>query len=165
MYSLGLSATKILSKRRVQITYMNERSRLQKSKNGFSMKAIAPQPMVSTRAAAEIRTAILNGSLPPGTRIRQEYLAAKLGVSREPIRKALLVLEQEGLVNSVANRGATVAPLDIPLIGEIYEFREGVESYAAGQVAGRDDFDPTALRKIIVQGAKGRAYRDFGSNY
>lgn len=118
------------------------------------MKAIAPQPVFSTRAAAEIRTAILHGSLPPGTRIRQEDLAARLGVSREPIRKALLVLEREGLVNNVPNHGAIVAPLDAALISEIYEFRDVIESYVAGQVAEKEDFDPTALGKIALQGRK-----------
>ncbi len=109
--------------------------------------------MVSARAADEIRTAILNGSLPPGSRIRQEELASRLGVSREPIRQALVVLEREGLVNNM-NRGAIVAPLDPPMIGEIYELRQALESYITGKVAARKDFDPTVLREIIVQGRK-----------
>jgi DNA-binding GntR family transcriptional regulator len=50
------------------------------------MRALTPVPPISKRAAAEIRTAILNGSLPPGSRIHQEKLAARLGVSREPVR-------------------------------------------------------------------------------
>jgi DNA-binding GntR family transcriptional regulator len=117
------------------------------------MNLITPHPMVSTRAAEEIRAAILNGSLSPGSRVRQEELAAKLGVSREPIRKALLVLEREGLVN-VVNRGAVIAPVDPHFISEIYEFRETVETYVAAKVAEQEDFDPTVLRGVIAQGRR-----------
>ena len=117
------------------------------------MNPISPQPMFSSRAAEEIREAILNGNLPPGSRVRQEELAARLGVSREPIRQALAVLEREGLVNTV-NRGAIVAPFDIKMIEEIYEFRQAVESSVAGKVAARKDFDPAKLREIIVLGRK-----------
>lgn len=117
------------------------------------MNPITPPPMVSTRAADEIRTAILSGALSPGSRVRQEELAAKLGVSREPIRKALLLLAQEGLVN-VVNRGAVVAPVDPHFIREIYEFRESLESYVAAKVAEDKDFDPKALREIVAQGRK-----------
>jgi DNA-binding GntR family transcriptional regulator len=109
--------------------------------------------MFSSRAAEEIREAILNGNLPPGSRIRQEELAARLGVSREPIRQALAVLEREGLVNNV-NRGAIVAPFDIEMLEDIYEFRQAVESSVAGKVAARKDFDPTKLREIIALGRK-----------
>lgn len=118
------------------------------------MKAIAPQTMISTQAIEEIRAAILNGTLPAGSRIRQEDLAARLGVSREPVRKALIVLEQEGLILNVGNRGAIVAPLDLPLISEIYELRAALESYVAGKVAGQVGFDGAGLRKIIEQGRR-----------
>jgi DNA-binding GntR family transcriptional regulator len=112
---------------------------------------IAPQPSVSERAADEIRAAILNGSLGPGARIRQEELAANLGVSREPVRQALLVLEKEGLICSTANRGASVAPVDLRLINDIYKFREAIDSYVAAEVAASDNFDPTRLREIMAQ--------------
>jgi DNA-binding GntR family transcriptional regulator len=117
------------------------------------MNPISPQPMFSSRAAEEIREAILNGNLPPGSRIRQEELAARLGVSREPIRQALAVLEREGLVTNV-NRGAIVAPYDIKMIEEIYEFRQAIESSIAGKVAARKDFDPLKLREIVMLGRK-----------
>lgn len=118
------------------------------------MKLITPTPMVSDRAAEEIRAAILNGSLAPGSRVRQEELAEKLGVSREPVRKALALLEKEGLVNSVPNRGAIIAPLDPPLISQIYEFREVVETYVAAKVAEQGNLDGSAIREIIAQGRK-----------
>jgi len=117
------------------------------------MKVITPEPVASVRAAAEIRTAILDGSLPPGARVRQEELAAKLGVSREPVRQALAILEHEGLVHNGVHRRAVIAPIDPSLVVEIYEFREVIEAYAAG-MAARSDFDPKPLREVIVQGRK-----------
>jgi DNA-binding GntR family transcriptional regulator len=124
--------------------------------NRTAMKAITPQPMASVQAAAQIRTAILNGSLPPGTRIAQEDLAAKLGVSREPVRQALIVLEREGLVSNTAGRGAVVALIDPAFISEVYEFREIIESFSAAKAATLSDFDPTPLRKIIAAGERAR---------
>jgi DNA-binding GntR family transcriptional regulator len=117
------------------------------------MKALTPMPMISKRAAKEIRTAILDGSLPPGSSIHQEKFAAKLGVSREPVRKALVLLEQEGLVQ-IVGRSAIVSPVEQNFITDIYEFREVVEGYVAAKVAARHDFDPTVLRKILASGSE-----------
>lgn len=105
--------------------------------------------MVSLRAAAEIRAAILDGSLPPGSRIRQEELAARLGISREPVRRALVILEQEGLVHTGAGRGQVIATIDMALISEIYELREIVEGYSAGRAA-EAGYNPKPLREMIV---------------
>lgn len=83
------------------------------------MRNIRTQPGMTTRAAAEIRSAILNGKLAPAARIRQEDLAERLGISRQPVRHALLMLEREGLVRIVPKHGAIVAPLERKLILEI----------------------------------------------
>jgi DNA-binding GntR family transcriptional regulator len=115
------------------------------------MDILTPLPMISERAATEIRTAILNGSLPPGSRIQQERFAAKLGISREPIRKALVLLEQEGLVN-IVGRSAVVVSVDQEFIADIYGFREVLEGYVAARVAARKDFNPRTLREILAAG-------------
>lgn len=60
---------------------------------------------------ALVRDRIVTGALPPGRRIQDTRLAAELGVSRTPVREALLRLEQEGLVESDPNRGFSAAPL------------------------------------------------------
>jgi DNA-binding GntR family transcriptional regulator len=117
------------------------------------MRVITLEPVASVRAAAEIRMAILDGSLPPGARVRQEELAAKLGVSRAPVRQALVILEQEGLVHNGARRRAVIAPIDPGLIAEIYEFREVIEAYAAERAA-ETNFDPKPLHEIIALGRR-----------
>ena len=61
----------------------------------------------STLPATElIREAILDGRLQPGQRLKEEDLAKQLGISRTPVREALLMLQVEGLIVATPNRGA-----------------------------------------------------------
>ena len=59
-----------------------------------------------------LRDAIVDGTLAPGEQLRDQELAAWLGVSRTPVREALLRLQQAGLVSATPGRSTTVAPLD-----------------------------------------------------
>ncbi|MGH9152562.1 MAG: GntR family transcriptional regulator [Acidimicrobiales bacterium] len=77
-----------------------------------------------------LRQAILGGTLPPGTRLRQDALAQELAVSRMPVRSALFQLASEGLVDFHPHRGAVVRMLSASQIEEIYEIRLLLESYA-----------------------------------
>jgi DNA-binding GntR family transcriptional regulator len=78
-----------------------------------------------------LRQAILEGVLPPGTRLRQEDLASIVGSrSRLPVREALRALEYEGLVESIPNRGFTVTGLGPDDIEEIYDMRIVLECHA-----------------------------------
>ena len=77
-----------------------------------------------------LRHAILDGVLPPGSRLRQEDLATAFRTSRIPVREALRVLEYEGLATSEPHRGFTVTALDADQIEEIYELRTVLESHA-----------------------------------
>jgi DNA-binding GntR family transcriptional regulator len=79
---------------------------------------------------AVLREAILSGAFAPGEWLRQESLAAAIGVSRIPVRTALLQLESEGLVNFHPHRGARVRTLSAAQINEIYRLRTLLESYA-----------------------------------
>jgi DNA-binding GntR family transcriptional regulator len=83
--------------------------------------------VASERVADSLRAAILGGEYPPGTRIRQEDVAAAHGASRLPVRDALRILEADGLVTLVANTGAWVSRLSLEECVELYEMRERVE--------------------------------------
>jgi DNA-binding GntR family transcriptional regulator len=115
------------------------------------MKAIKRKPVVHD-VANQIRAAILDGGLVPGSKIAQDDLAAELGVSRLPIRQALLVLQREGLVSLDHGRGAVVAPLDIKFISDLFDCRAIVDGYVAAILAGRKDFDAGPLREIVRAG-------------
>ncbi|MBM0126728.1 GntR family transcriptional regulator [Pimelobacter simplex] len=88
-----------------------------------------------TRAASEriaqyLRSAILDGQIPPGTRLRQEDIAERLGSSRLPVREALRMLEIEGLAQIEVNKGARVPILDLDQLQTIYRMRERLEPLA-----------------------------------
>ena len=87
----------------------------------------APVPVASQRIADHVRGQILAGTLPPGTRIRQDDLAAELGASRLPVREALRILQTGGLVTLESNRGAWVTQLDQDDCELSYEIRERLE--------------------------------------
>lgn len=74
-----------------------------------------------------LHTAILNGDLVPGERLRIERLASMLGMSHLPIREAIRQLESVGLVAHVPHRGASVAVLSVGDLRELYEARLLVE--------------------------------------
>src|SRR5262249_3613182 len=98
------------------------------------MKSGKRKPVVP-EVADQIRAAILKGALVPGSKIAQDELASSLGVSRLPIRQALLVLQREGLVLLDHNRGAVVAPLDIKFISDVFDCRAIVEGFVAAELA------------------------------
>jgi DNA-binding GntR family transcriptional regulator len=112
-------------------------------------------------ALDEIRTAILSGALPPGTRIRQEELAERLAVSRAPIRQALVILERSGLVRTDRLRGTVVTRLEPTLIRDLYEFRGAIEWWVAMTLAARTDFDSARAREIVVAGREAVVAGDF----
>ena len=79
---------------------------------------------------AVLRPAILVGDLPPGIRLIEEEVAAHLGVSRGPVREALGILRDEGLVTTAARRGAVVVGLTPQDIDDLYDLRIVLECHA-----------------------------------
>jgi len=82
-----------------------------------------------------VRDRIISGRLPSDTPIRQDALAAELGVSKIPLREALARLEQEGLLLSQANRGFFVRPLSADEAEEVYALRLKLEPDAVGRAS------------------------------
>lgn len=94
---------------------------------------------LSERVFEIVREQIVTGKLGNDAPIRQDALAAKLGVSKIPVREALGRLEQEGLLTSQANRGFCVQPLSAAQAEEIYALRLAIEPAAAAYASGRAD--------------------------
>jgi DNA-binding GntR family transcriptional regulator len=108
------------------------------------------QRTTATGAQQALRRAILNGTFPPGSRLREARLAAQLGISRPPLREAFSRLEEEGLIVRVAYRGAFVAEVSEQTVAEIAELRFLVEPRAAERTAERLGHDmPAALSGLI----------------
>jgi DNA-binding GntR family transcriptional regulator len=97
-----------------------------------------PSPLAanaSDAAAALIRSAIYDGRLRPGERLKEGELAARLQISRTPVREALRQLNIEGLVRSTPKRGAVVQSYEAQELADIYELRLRLEGYAARRAA------------------------------
>lgn len=77
--------------------------------------------------AAELRNVLLSGGYPAGSQLRQDALAATYGVSRIPVREALLQLEAEGLVAIVPHKGAVVASLSRADVEDVFALRALLE--------------------------------------
>jgi DNA-binding GntR family transcriptional regulator len=78
-----------------------------------------------------LRQAIFNGRYPPGTRLRQEQLAEELSVSRTPLREALRVLQNEGVLSATPGRGVEVPFANLDDMLAASQFREALEGVAA----------------------------------
>lgn len=87
----------------------------------------------------ELRRAILTGEMAPGTPIRQDAIAERLGVSRVPLREALRTLEGEGQVTYRPHRGYQVADLSLDDLLEVYRIRELLETEATMKAVGSVD--------------------------
>lgn len=99
----------------------------------------------------ELRQRILSQDLEEGAQLRQDVLAAEFGVSRIPVREALLQLEGEGLVTLSAHRGYTVTRLSLEEIRELFDLRALIEvdllRRAIPKIA---QSDISAAREILV---------------
>jgi DNA-binding GntR family transcriptional regulator len=95
------------------------------------LAALEDQQQLTDRVHDALRTAITSGRFAPEERIKQEQIAAELGVSRTPVREALHLLEREGLVRLVPRRGAIVQGFTAADVRELYELREVLEPAAA----------------------------------
>jgi GntR family transcriptional regulator, rspAB operon transcriptional repressor len=89
------------------------------------------------RAYNALRRAIRELRLTPGQMVLEKEAAAALGISRTPVREALVRLESEGLLRLVPRHGFSVAPLDPGSLQEIYEILEGLETVAVDLAASR----------------------------
>ena len=79
-----------------------------------------------------LREAILKGELKPGERLMELQLAAKLGVSRTPVREAIRMLEQEGLAVTVPRKGAEVARMTEKDMEDVLQIRRALDELAVG---------------------------------
>lgn len=94
------------------------------------MKALSVQPNLVDQVKDALLEEITSGRLSPGGRIIQEQIALALGVSRQPVQQALLLLKNQGILKEAAGRGLVVAPLDANHVEDIYEMRAAIEGLA-----------------------------------
>jgi DNA-binding GntR family transcriptional regulator len=82
-----------------------------------------------------LKKEIAGGVMGPGSRVRENEIAERLGISRTPVREALRRLEAEGLIVHLPHQGAVIAELDHQAVIELYDMRETLEGTAARYAA------------------------------
>ena len=102
------------------------------------------RPNLAEEVATHIRDAILSGRLRPGQRIDQDAIAEELGVSRLPVREALISLDREGLVHTIPRKGSYVSRIDRDDIADHYTIFGQVAGLAAARAVARLDDDSIA---------------------
>ncbi len=95
------------------------------------------QPLSAGTVVPGLREAIVDGEFAPGSRLSEQAIASRFGVSRTPVREAFAQLEREGLVLTVARTGVFVRTIDAREAEDIYETREALETQAARLAARR----------------------------
>ncbi len=103
--------------------------------DGFAIQEPERTEPGYTRVAAKVRAMIIAGEVQPGTWLRLQALAMRFGVSVQPVREALQLLQGEGLLELHPNRGAQVRGLDRTRLVHAYEIRAGLQSMMARRFA------------------------------
>jgi DNA-binding GntR family transcriptional regulator len=94
------------------------------------MKALSLAPNLVEQVQGAILGEIASGQLAPGERIIQEQIAKMLGVSRQPVQQALLLLRRLGVLHDAPGRGLVVAPLEPDQMRHMYDMRAVIEGLA-----------------------------------
>ena len=120
-----------------------------------TVQTLRPGPTLIEQAYEAILEAICSGRLAAGERLNQDALAARLGISRQPVGQALSVLKAQGFVRDTGRRGLIVAPLEREFFRAIYELREALDSLAASLAAQRcQPGDVEEGRKLLAEGRR-----------
>lgn len=125
----------------------------------------AKRTTLAVQLAEQLRTMIFDGDLEPGTRLQEEELSRRFGVSRTPLREALKLLIAEDLISFQPNRGATVTELSIAELAETFPVM-GVLEALAGELAAKNasEADLQMLRRLhdaIVANYTSRNLREY----
>lgn len=104
--------------------------------------------------AEEIRSSIFSGSFLPGARLVERDLAGHFSVSRLPVREALRILKNEGLVENLPSRGMIVRTFDKQQVNELFDIREALEALAASQATERASEDGLDRLTELVDGSR-----------
>ena len=120
------------------------------------MKVLVNQPNLAEQVRTAIVSEIASGKLKPGERIIQEQIAQELGVSRQPVQQALLLLKNQGVLRDAAGRGLIVAQLDPGHVRNMYDIRAVIEGLAFRKAAENNPERAKKLGPALIQiGRKG----------
>jgi DNA-binding GntR family transcriptional regulator len=108
------------------------------------VQTLPRQASILDTVYAAIRDAICDGEFAPGARITQDDIAERLGVSRQPVVQALVLLKSQGFVSDNGRRGLVITPVSAQTVRAIYELRGALDETAATLAAERAHPDDLA---------------------
>ncbi len=94
------------------------------------MLKLTRNPNLTEQAYQSVKQQLLSGSFPEGSKLTEEYLSGALGISKSPVREALMRLESEGLISIEARRGAYVRKFSAKEVCDLYDVRALLEVHA-----------------------------------
>ena len=116
------------------------------------------------QVADELRRRIIECDYAPGHRLTEDRLASDFGVSRNPVREAIRVLEREGFLIALPRRGAVVASVSAQDVEDLFDVRLSLEVRAAQLAAERvDPAGRAALESLIAKAARTRSVADLAA--
>ena len=118
------------------------------------MKVLATQPNLAEQVRQAIVSEIASGKLKPGERIIQEQIAQVLGVSRQPVQQALLLLKNQGVLRDAAGRGLLVTSLDPTQVRQMYDIRAVIEGLAFRKAAENNPERAKKLGPALIQNGR-----------
>jgi DNA-binding GntR family transcriptional regulator len=118
------------------------------------MKLIGARKTLLEKVHEAILAEISCGKLSAGTRIIQEQLATELGVSRQPVQQALLLLKQQGVLEEAKGRGLLVTTLHPDQVRNIFEVRSAIEGLACRKAAELSRKEAAKLGPPIIRAGR-----------
>ena len=118
------------------------------------MKVLATLPNLAEQVRQAIVSEIASGKLKPGERIIQEQIAQELGVSRQPVQQALLLLKNQGVLRDAAGRGLLVTSLDPTQVRQMYDIRAVIEGLAFRKAAENNPERAKKLGPALIQNGR-----------
>lgn len=119
------------------------------------LSPLLPRPSLHEMVVEHLRGMLMSGELPPGSRVPEKQLCDTLGVSRTPLREALKVLANEGLVRLLPNRGAVVTEVTVEEVADLFQVMAELEKLSgvllAERVTDADIAELQALHALMLE--------------
>ena len=101
------------------------------------MASTPERRLLADRAYDAMKDALQSGKYPPGTFLSERQLALGLGMSKTPLKSALVRLEQEGFLRISPQQGILVREPSVQEVVELFDLREAIETYVVQRIAGK----------------------------
>jgi DNA-binding GntR family transcriptional regulator len=111
--------------------------------------AAADGRLLREKVYDQLRAEMISCALPPGTEIRENELALRFGVSKSPVRDALMRLEREGLVITLPRQGYRVAPVSLADVQDMFHLRDALEQACMERIVRRASEEQLAALDVF----------------